>query len=109
MENYEDLKEAVAFWEHLATKRKEQLDNLEVYRIFYPDGYEHPDDVDLVSSQSIVDYVNALISCGRISEKTLDLFQEKHQHGIQTSEDAIELLEADYYNVCLTKVWTKGK
>lgn len=109
MTNIEDLKEAVAFWEHLATKRKEQLDNFEVYRIFYPDEHIHPDDVDLVSSQSIVYYVNDLIACREISEETLDLFYEKHQHGIQTEEDAVELLEADGYNVCLTKVFTKGK
>jgi hypothetical protein len=88
---------------------REQLDNFEVYRIYYPDEYEHPNDIDLVSSQSIVDYVNDLIPSGDISDETLELFHEKHQHGIQTEEDAVELLEADGYNVCLTKVFTKGK
>lgn len=87
-------------------KRQEQLDNFEVYRIYYPDEYEHPNDIDLVSSQSIVEYVNDLIPSGGISDETLDLFYEKHQHGIQTSEDAVELLEADGYNVCLTTVKT---
>lgn len=85
-----------------------KVDNFEVYRIFYPDEYEHPDDIDLIARGSIIEYVNGLIPCGRISQETLEVFNEKHQHGIQTSEDAVELLEADGYNVCLTKVWTKG-
>lgn len=85
------------------------MKNIEVYRIYYPDEYEHPNDIDLVSSQSIVEYVNDLIPSGEISDESLELFNEKHPHGVQTREDAVELLEADGYNVCLTKVWTKGK
>lgn len=108
MKNIEDLKEAVAFWEYLATKRKEQLDNFEVYRIFYPDDYKHPDDIDLIARGSIIEYVEGLIPCGRITDESLELFNEKHPHGVKTEEDAVELLEADGYNVCLTKVWKKG-
>lgn len=81
------------------------MKNFEVYRIFYPDEYEHPDDIDLVLRQSIVKYVNSLIQSGRISEESLELFNEKHLYGVQTEADAIELLEVDGYNVCLTKVW----
>lgn len=106
---YEERLEEIREVSVPTTTSTEQLDNFEVYRIFYPDEYEHPDDIDLVSSQSMVEYVNGLIPCGRISQETLELFHEKHQHGIQTSEDAVELLEADGYNVRLTKVFTKGK
>jgi hypothetical protein len=89
--------------------KMKQLDNFEVYRIFYPDEYVHPDDVDLIARGSIVEYVNDLIPSGEISDESLELFNEKHPHGVQTEEDAVELLEADGYNVCLTEVWTKGE
>lgn len=90
-------------------KLREKLDNFEVYRVFYPDEFEHPDDIDLISTGSLVDYVNGLIPCGRISEEALEIFNEKHQYGVQTEADAVELLETDGFNVCLKKVWTKGK
>ena len=109
MKNYEDLKEAVAFWEYLATKRQEQLNNFEVYRVLYPDEFEHPDYIDLIAKGSLVDYVNGLIPCGLISDEALEIFNEKHQYGVQTEADAVELLETDGYKVCLTKIWTKGK
>ena len=86
-----------------------QLDNFEVYRVFYPDEFEHPDEIDLIAKGSLVDYVNGLIPCGRISEEALEIFNEKHQYGVQTEADAVELLATDGYNVLLTKVWTKGK
>ena len=84
-------------------KAQEQLDDFEVYRVFYPDEFKHPDDIDLIAKGSLVDYVKGLIPCGRISEESL----QSSPHGIQTDEDAVELLEADGYNVCLTKVWSK--
>lgn len=86
-----------------------QLDNFEVYRVFYPDEFEHPDEIDLIARGSLVDYVNGLIPCGRISEEVLEIFNEKHQYGVQTEADAVELLATDGCNVLLTKVWTKGK
>ena len=86
-----------------------QLDNFEVYQVFYPDEFENPDYIDLITKGSLVDYVNGLIPCGIISEEALEIFNEKHQYGVQTEADAVELLETDGFNVLLTKVFTKGK
>lgn len=86
-----------------------QLDNFEVYMVFYPDEFEHKDYIDLIARGSLVDYVNGLIPCGIISEEALEIFNEKHQYGVQTEADAVELLETDSYKVFLTKVWMKGK
>ena len=90
-------------------KLREKLDNFEVFRVFYPDEFEQPDEVDLIERGSLVDYVNGLIPSGIISDEALEIFNEKHQYGVQTEADAVELLETDGFNVRLTKVWKKGK
>ena len=89
--------------------KMKQVDNFEVYMVFYPDEFEHKDYIDLSAQGSLVDYVNGLIPCGLILEESLEIFNEKHHYGVQTEADAVELLETGGYNVSLTKVWKKGK
>ena len=69
------------------------------FKVWYEQEFEHPDDIDIVSEQGIVNYANECWVDGRIAEQTLKVYLEKHDTKPTTKEDAIELLELDGYRV----------
>lgn len=78
---------------------------MKVYKIFYQDEYEHPNDIEIVKESAIVDYVNMLWKEGRIFDESIEIFLEKHPKKPQTESEAVELLELDGYFVDKVEVY----
>ena len=70
---------------------------MKVYKVFYADEYEHPDDIEIVSEKGIVNYANEQWREGRISQETIEIYLDKHAGKPETETDAVELLELDGY------------
>jgi len=76
---------------------------MKVYKIIYLDGEIGPFDVfdliDLVPKEKLVVFVQDMIENGRICDESIEIFKEKHPLGVQTEQDAIELLVLDGYTL----------
>ena len=76
---------------------------MNAYKIIYWDECETTQDmwkyIEIVEFGHLVKYVEWLLREERIYKENYDIFMEKHPYGVQTEQDAIELLRTDGYAV----------
>lgn len=75
---------------------------MRAYKVFYAEEYEHPDDIEVVKEGALIKYA---MCEGRIYEGTMEQFLKEHPNGIQTEQDAVDVLLEDGYYVERVKVY----
>ena len=76
-----------------------------VYKVWYEQEFEHPDDIELVNVGSLVPFVKNMIIDDRITDDTLDAFYKDFGGMPDIEPDAIQLLEMNGYRVEKVKVY----
>lgn len=76
---------------------------MKIFKLIYMDEIENNRDfwnhIELIEPKHLARYVEEMIQDGRICEENVDIFMEKHPQGVQTQEDAVELLTLDGYDI----------